>query len=102
MSSFGTPNPAALSEQLSATHFDDDLLGRMKIPTLFVVGGSDTRFPPAIIRQASTHIRGSRVVEIPRAGHSPYFEQPECWNEPVTVFLDRVDTGTTAAVPSSR
>ena len=102
LSSFGTPDPGAIGGQLSAAHFDNALLARMKIPTLFVVGGNDTRFPPAVVRQAATHILGSRVVEITRAGHSPYFEQPQRWNEAVTAFLGRSDTGTPAGVPSSK
>jgi hypothetical protein len=32
------------------------------------------------------------VVEIPGAGHSPYFEMPEAWNRVVTTFLDGVAT----------
>jgi 3-oxoadipate enol-lactonase len=102
LSSFGTPDPAALGGQLSATHFDDALLARIRIPILFVVGGSDTRFPPAVVRQASTHIPGSRVVEIPRAGHSPYFEQPQRWNEAVSAFLGRSDSWTAAGVSLSK
>ena len=102
LSSFGTPNPAALGGQLSATHFDNGLLARMRIPTLFVVGGADKRFPPAVVRQAATHIPGARVVEIPRAGHSPYFEQPQRWNEVVTTFLGRSNLGATAGAPLSK
>ena len=87
---------------MSATHFDNGLLARMRIPTLFVVGGSDKRFPPAVVRQAATHILGARVVEIPRAGHSPYFEQPERWNDVVTTFLGRSNLAARAGAPLSK
>ena len=30
----------------------------------------------------------ARVALIPRAGHSPYFEEPEAWNRAVAEFLD--------------
>ncbi|MBI5507083.1 MAG: alpha/beta fold hydrolase [Deltaproteobacteria bacterium] len=87
LASFGAPTPASIAGQLSTTRFDNAQLARLKIPTLFVVGRSDTVFPPALIRRAATHVPGARVVEIDGAGHSPYFEQPERWNDAVGGFL---------------
>jgi pimeloyl-ACP methyl ester carboxylesterase len=89
LSSFGAPDPGTISGQLAAARFDNQQLARMKTPTLFVVGSGDVRSPPAIVRQASTHIPGSQVVEIAAAGHSPYFEQPKNWNQAVATFLGR-------------
>jgi pimeloyl-ACP methyl ester carboxylesterase len=34
---------------------------------------------------------GARVVEIADAGHSPYFERPDAWNEAVLSFLSGVE-----------
>lgn len=92
LASFGAPAPASIAGQLATARFDNAQLAHMKIPTLFVVGHDDTVFPAALIRRASTHVRGARVVEIADAGHSPYFEQPEHWNEAVTAFLTSAGT----------
>lgn len=87
LASFGGPTPASIAGQLSTTRFDNAQLARLKVPTLFVVGQSDTIFPAPLIRRAATHIPGARVVEIADSGHSPYFEQPERWNDAVGDFL---------------
>ena len=47
----------------------------------------ERRFPPVAIRVSAAKVPGARVVEIPDAGHSPYFEQPVAWNGAVAEFL---------------
>lgn len=56
-------------------------------PTLMVTSENDQLFPPAVIREVATAIPGASIVELPTAGHSPYFETPEAFNEVVTGFL---------------
>jgi 3-oxoadipate enol-lactonase len=58
-------------------------LAALTVPTTFVVGEDDEIFPPAVIRDAAAAIPGATVEVIPGAGHSPYFEDPERWNEVV-------------------
>lgn len=70
--------------QWSASHADIAALG---VPVLFVAGSYDEIFPPALLESSSRLIAGALFVEIPAAGHSPYFEQPEAWNDTVTTFL---------------
>ena len=95
------PRPRSDRRTTSATQFDNALLARMKIPTLFVVGGNDTRFPPAVVRQAATHILGSRVVEIPSAGHSPSSNSPSAGTKRSPRSWP-LRSGTPAGVPSSK
>lgn len=64
-------------------------LAMVRVPVLFVVGSEDRIFPPAVIREAATALPRAEVVEIPHAGHSPYYEQPEEWNRVVLDFLQR-------------
>ncbi len=64
-------------------------LATVRVPVLFVVGSEDRIFPPAVIREAATALPRAEVVEIPHAGHSPYYEQPEEWNRVVLDFLRR-------------
>ena len=67
--------------------FGAESLARLTFPVLFIVGAEDRIFPPAAIHQAATLVPHARVVEIAYAGHSPYFEQPEEWNQVVMRFL---------------
>lgn len=87
LTSFGSPSPGKVAEGLGHTRFDDAALARLRAPVLFVVGEDDEIFPPAIIRRAAARVRGSHVVTIRGAGHSPYFERPDAWNDVVADFL---------------
>ena len=61
------------------------------IPILIVTGPHDWIFPPEMMRMLDAELPASRLVEIPDAGHSPYFATPRtssfrrpgtgwCWN----------------------
>ncbi len=55
-------------------------------PTLVLVGDQDVNFLEDAHHMAET-IRGSELVVIPDAGHSPQFENPEAWFTAVDRFL---------------
>lgn len=57
------------------------------IPTLMITSEHDALFTPDLIREVSGYIPGSEVVELPTAGHSPYFETPEAFNNTIAEFL---------------
>ena len=59
------------------------------VPVLFVAGTHDRLFPADALRRSARLIAGAEFVEIHDAGHSPYFEQPDQWNEAVLDFLVR-------------
>lgn len=61
-------------------------LATLPMPTLVIVGDQDSPFLKAAHRMAAT-IPGARLVEIPDAGHSPQFENPEPWWAALQVFL---------------
>lgn len=69
------------------TSYAPEALAALRCPVLFVVGSHDRIFPPPMIREAAALVPHARVVEIPGAGHSPYFEKPEAWNGIVLPFL---------------
>jgi 3-oxoadipate enol-lactonase len=87
LTSFGAPTPSTIATALGRARFDDTDLARLSAPVLFVVGEDDVIFPPAIVQRAADRIPGARLVVIPDAGHSPYFERPEAWNDAVRVEL---------------
>ena len=57
------------------------------IPLLFIVGLEDVLFPPDVIRRLHELTPGSTLVEVPDAGHSTHYEQPEIYNSIVHRFL---------------
>ena len=52
-----------------------------------LAGTHDAIFPADLLRDSFGRISGSRFVEIPGAGHSPYFEQPSVFNDALLGFL---------------
>jgi pimeloyl-ACP methyl ester carboxylesterase len=87
LTSLGPPPPRAVPLRLRRCTRPAAELAGLDVPTLFVVGSEDDLFTPAMVREAAAQLRGARVVEIPGAGHSPYFETPEAWNREVLGFL---------------
>ncbi len=83
----GGPAPRNAGLQLRQTGYPLDEVRRLNVPALFVVGEHDPIFPPAVVRSVAAEVSGARIVELPRAGHSPYFETPEAWNTAVLEFL---------------
>ena len=70
-------------------HADLDATG---LPVLVITGTDDTLFPaPPCHRHGRTACQRA-VVEIADAGHSPYFERPDLYNEAVLAFLEESGT----------
>ena len=65
-------------------------LHRIRIPTLIVVGEDDRSRPYGEALQLHRAIEGSRLVVIPRAGHSSPLENPEEFNRHLREFLEEV------------
>jgi pimeloyl-ACP methyl ester carboxylesterase len=57
------------------------------VPTLFIVGTEDELTLPWLIRATADAVGGSTLVEIEGAGHSPYAEETERYNEVLARFL---------------
>ncbi len=58
-------------EQLKAIH----------CPTLFISGEEDPLFPPQQLAAMVPHFPSARIEIVKDAGHSPYFETPEVFNQ---------------------
>jgi pimeloyl-ACP methyl ester carboxylesterase len=75
--------------RLGSARYAADRTREIGAPALCLVGSADDLMPPAVMRHVAS-ILGARCIEIDGAGHSPYFERPEQWNEPVARFIDAV------------
>lgn len=63
------------------------LLESLKVPTFFITGGADLYSPPPAMRILAERVKNARMLVIPEAGHSAYWEQPESFNRAVLEFL---------------
>jgi len=62
-------------------------LGSIAIPTLVIAGERSRLYRPDVTQWLASHIRGSRHVVIPAAGHTPQMEQPDAFNTALAAFL---------------
>lgn len=62
-------------------------LKQLELPTLLIAGTADLITPPSISRMIAAEIANSRLVVIPEAGHSAYWETPEEFNRAVLDFI---------------
>ncbi|MFQ5521532.1 MAG: alpha/beta fold hydrolase [Candidatus Methylomirabilia bacterium] len=65
-----------------------DLLPRVAVPTLVLVGAEDTDFRAAADYMAGK-IPGAECLVLERAGHGANVDQPEAFNRAILDFLDR-------------
>ena len=56
-------------------------LSQVQVPTLFVAGAEDPLFPAELLSSYVPHFANARIEVVANAGHSPYFEQPEIFNQ---------------------
>jgi 3-oxoadipate enol-lactonase len=86
LGSFFEPPMGAVLEVLGGTVVDPAAVRALGIPLLVVAGEEDTIFPAPLLRELADTL-GARYLELAAAGHSPYFESPEAYNEGLLAFL---------------
>ena len=64
-------------------------LGRIRVPTLVLVGADDILTPPAFSRRLATLVRGAELRVLP-GGHAFFLENADRFNRTVLRFLRRV------------
>lgn len=74
-------------------------LAATNVPVLYIVGEEDVLFPPEAVKCVNEDTPGSRLVVMPRAGHSAYFEQPQEFNLHVERWLAEVSRAATYEKP---
>ncbi len=63
------------------------VLGKIRNPTLVVVGALDATTPPALAGELAAGIDGARLVEIPDCAHCPPIEKPDEFAREAGTFL---------------
>lgn len=84
---------AALREQLidayAAPTLDVARYRALRMPVLAISGAMDTVVPVAQAIALSDVVPDAELVLVPRTGHTPMWERPEAWVQPVLDFLQR-------------
>ena len=68
-------------------------LGRIRCPTLVVVGQQDAISPPAEMHGIAEAIRDAKFIEIPDAGHMSPLENTAAVNAAILDFLATLSHG---------
>jgi 3-oxoadipate enol-lactonase len=77
-----------LRARLAATRNQEpDVVGRLGMPVLFIVGEEDVIFPPGAAVALASITSNARIEHVPEAGHSVYFERAACFTSLVDTFL---------------
>jgi 3-oxoadipate enol-lactonase len=79
--------PANLISILFNVKHRPDAIINHHVPTMLIVGEEDPLAPPKIMEQMARSIPHSRLVKVPGAGHSVYFERPEEFNRILRGFM---------------
>jgi pimeloyl-ACP methyl ester carboxylesterase len=74
-----------------------DLLPRISVPTLVVVGESDALVPLEVAEAMAGAIPGARLEVVPDAGHVANLENPDVFNRAFADFLSTLDPPEPAA-----
>jgi 3-oxoadipate enol-lactonase len=64
-------------------------LAALNTPTLLLVGDEDRICPPHLVEHVHPHFDNARLMRVPEAGHSVYFERPEIFNSTVIGFFEQ-------------
>ncbi|MFC6583385.1 alpha/beta fold hydrolase [Sulfitobacter aestuariivivens] len=85
------PNDPEIAKRFTGSGLlPPERLSDVACPTLMIAGENDPIWPPASIQLIAAQIPNSRFEVIAGAGHSPYFETPETFNETVMDFISSI------------
>jgi pimeloyl-ACP methyl ester carboxylesterase len=83
--------PKTIEHALMAMRDREDyvsMLASIRVPTLIVVGEQDSITPPKMAQAMHEKIVGSKLVQIPGAGHVSTMERPQEVSETIEEFLN--------------
>jgi non-heme chloroperoxidase len=69
---------------------NEDMINKLDLPVLFIHGEKDLSVPEASVRDAVSALPEATSIAIPQAGHSPFAEAPELFNDTLLNFAQDV------------
>ncbi|MGK5630176.1 alpha/beta fold hydrolase [Streptomyces sp. URMC 123] len=91
---------SSIAENLRASlevEDDPEQLGRLTAPTLIINGDGDFAWSESVVEDALARIPDSRAVTLPRAGHVPFFDDPEGFQRATARFVRECERPALAA-----
>jgi 3-oxoadipate enol-lactonase len=85
--SFGLDKQALRARLAAMRTATPEAVARLGLPVLCLTGEEDIVIPPEAVARAAAIIPGARLVRVPEAGHSVYFERPAAFNQIIDEFL---------------
>jgi 3-oxoadipate enol-lactonase len=82
---------AAAMKGMAARPDSMEMLGKILVPALIIVGEDDAITPVEAAEQMHNAIRGSQLVRIPDCGHMSCMERPDEFNRAVSQFLKDIE-----------
>lgn len=64
-------------------------LEKIKTRTLLLTGDADLSTPPSLMKMVASHIPNNKLVIVPEAGHTPFWEYPLLFNRILLDFLGK-------------
>jgi len=86
LGSFHTPPMAEVGRVVSGTGFTVEAVRAVGARLAVIAGDEDQIFPPALLNELAG-LLDATYVELPGAGHSPYFETPEAYTSALLGLL---------------
>jgi pimeloyl-[acyl-carrier protein] methyl ester esterase len=95
LASHGEPEPRALAMGLEILRTADlrDVLPRITLPSLVIVGEHDRLTPPGAGRALAAQLPSARFQLVERSGHAPFLSHPQPFLAEVLGFLARHPAG---------
>jgi pimeloyl-ACP methyl ester carboxylesterase len=78
---------SSVAEMIAGRDFEDQKLGKVRVPTLIIWGRDDVLIPLPMGEKLHQGIAGSQMVVIDGTGHIPMVSKPAEFNEAVRKFL---------------
>ena len=87
LNTFHAPPMGAVMKALTGTRVEPEALDETGVRVQLITGSEDALFPAALVIESAARLANVVIVEIPGAGHSPYFETPDEYNAALATFL---------------
>lgn len=87
----GADKPAVRAALMALRVVPEARLAELTMPTLCITGEEDVVVPPAAVAELARLLPRARLVRVPAAGHSVYFERADAFNARVDEFLAEVE-----------
>ena len=72
---------------------NEDLVARLDVPTLFVLGERDGGVPPADAQALAARLADGHVRVVDGVGHTPFVEDAAGFDRSLAEFVAQVDAG---------